>query len=99
MTEEVKNAEIQQECFCKKKFKDVVAIAIGSFVGVFCALSLFAALHKPPMPCPCAMHGFHPHYGMMHGAMMHHKMSPVREKFSPEQFKGKFEDKKPVEND
>lgn len=43
------------KCFCQSKgFRKFVVIATGTFVGVFCALSLFAALHKPPMPpCPC----------------------------------------------
>lgn len=40
-------------CICHNEFfQRTVAVAIGSFVGVFCAISLFAALHKPPMPCP-----------------------------------------------
>ena len=33
-------------------------MAIGSFVGVYCALSLFATVHKPPM------HPFGHHAGM-----------------------------------
>ncbi len=53
MTEEM-NEEKQCKCLCQsKEFRDFLKIALGSFVGVFCALSLFAALHKPPMlPCP-----------------------------------------------
>ena len=40
-------------CICHNEFfQRTVAVAIGSFVGVFCAISLFAALHKPPMPYP-----------------------------------------------
>ena len=39
-------------CECVRKF---FIVAFGSFVGVFCALSLFAALHKPPFPCPMKM--------------------------------------------
>lgn len=57
-------------CFCKTEgFRNFLVIALGSFVGVFSALSLFAALHKPPMikhipygikrPCHCQMYHFH----------------------------------------
>lgn len=53
MTDENKVVEVKQECFCKSKdFKKFLIVAGGTFVGGFCALSLFAALHKPPMP-PC----------------------------------------------
>ena len=56
MTEEI-NQEIREEKQCKclccsEGFRDFLKIALGSFVGVFFALTLFAALHKPPMP-PC----------------------------------------------
>lgn len=58
MTEEM-NTEIKEErkteckCLCcSEGFRDFLKITAGSFVGVFLALSLFAALHKPPMP-PC----------------------------------------------
>ena len=59
MTEENKIVEEEQcRCFCKSKgFRKFLVVATGTFVGVFLALSLFAALHKPPMPapmpCPC----------------------------------------------
>ena len=54
MTEEIKETKDQCNCIvhceCVRKF---IIVALGSFVGVFCALSLFACLHKPPMgPCP-----------------------------------------------
>ncbi len=40
-------------------FRKFLTIALGTFVGVYCALSLFAAIHKPPvMMPPCA--GFNP---------------------------------------
>jgi len=57
-----------EKCFCKSKgFRKFLTIALGTFVGVYCALSLFTALHKPPMmpmrymgfrpaPCPCMYH-------------------------------------------
>ena len=53
MTEENKIIEVKNECFCQSKwFRKFLVTATGTFVGVFCALSLFAALHKPPVP-PC----------------------------------------------
>ena len=52
MTEENKIVETKEEkCLCQSKgFRKFLIVAGGSFVGVFLALSLFAALHKPPMP-------------------------------------------------
>lgn len=47
-------------------FKKFLTTALATFVGVFCALTLFAALHKPPMK-PCHMG---PHH-MKHPAMYH----------------------------
>ena len=60
MTEEL-NQEIKEEKQCKclccsEGFRDFLKIAAGSFVGVFFALTLFAALHKPPMS-PCHFRG------------------------------------------
>lgn len=55
MSEESKNTEEKEcKCFCKsKEFKNFLTIALGSFVGVYAALSLFTAMHRPPvMPCP-----------------------------------------------
>ena len=65
--------EVKEEtckCICKSEwFRKTLVIALGSFVGVFSALSLFAALHKPPVfkpipygmkrPCQCQMYHFH----------------------------------------
>ena len=77
MSDEIKvNHEENRECKClchSKAFKKFLVVALGSFVGVFCALSLFAALHKPPMMVPHHFYG--PHAGMMRGCpcrMMHH---------------------------
>ena len=55
------------ECFCKSEwFKKFLTKTLAVFVGVFSALSLFAALNKPPIPpCPYA-------YRMMHPAMSCH---------------------------
>ena len=52
------NLELKNECFCKSIwFKEFLIKTIAVFVGVYCALSLFTALHKPPMlPCPFAKH-------------------------------------------
>lgn len=56
MSDENKNLEVQgtkeeKKCICQsEEFKKFLIVAFGSFVGVFLALSLFAALHKPPMP-------------------------------------------------
>lgn len=71
MSEEMNENFVQKEreckCFCHSEcFKDFLKIALGSFVGVFCALSLFAALHKPPvcpmMPHPMFMPPMHQHH-------------------------------------
>lgn len=52
MSEEEK---IETKCFCQSKgFRKFLVTALGTFVGVYAALSLFAAIHKPPMP-PCPM--------------------------------------------
>ena len=96
MNEETKNTECEKECFCKKRFKDVLVIAIGSFVGVYCALSLFSALHRPNfsnVPCPMMMkHG--PMYGQFGGFKHRHS-------WQRDGFKGDFvppAPQKPIEN-
>ncbi len=61
--------EKREECFCKSKcFKKFLTIALGSFVGMYCALALFCALHRPPMMHPMMPM---PYYGAMmpHNAM------------------------------
>ena len=94
MTEEVKNQEIKNECFCKKRAKDVLTIAIGSFVGVYCALSLFTALHRPHFPHHPMMYP-----GMYKGWMkMDYKKIHDMEKFRPDKFKPDFDKQKPAEN-
>ncbi len=54
MTDENKNVEeikVENKCFCKSdEFKKFIVVATGSFVGVFFALCLFSALHRPPIP-------------------------------------------------
>ena len=55
MTDEIKTEEKECKCFCKSEaFKKFLTIALGTFVGVYGALSLFTATHRPPMP-PCPM--------------------------------------------
>jgi hypothetical protein len=75
MSEENKIEFVEKkECFCQSKWvRKFLVTAIGTFIGVFSALSLFAALHKPPVPpCHCPrmmrppvhqMHHQHRHYG------------------------------------
>lgn len=68
MTEEM-NLETKEEKQCKciccsEGVREVLKIALGSFIGVFFALTLFAALHKPPMP-PCP-------FGRMMPPPIHH---------------------------
>ena len=63
MSEEVKiTTETKEEskCLCQSKgFRKFLVIALGTFVGVYSALCLFAALHKPPIIPPSAMgYGF-----------------------------------------
>lgn len=49
-------SEEKQEtnCICQNKtFRKFLVIALGTFTGVYAALTLFAATHRPPMmPCP-----------------------------------------------
>jgi len=53
MSEEVKT---ESKCFCQNKaFRKFLITALGTFVGVYAALSLFAATHRPPMFPPCPM--------------------------------------------
>ena len=67
MTEENK-IEIKEvkTCFCQSEwFKKFLTKTLAVFIGTFCALSLFSALHHPKMP-PC-------HYGMIkRPPMVHH---------------------------
>ena len=93
MTDENKIIETKQECFCQSKwFKKFLTVTVGTFVGAFCALSLFAALHKPPMPpcpfpqgpmmrpCHCKMHHQFNKFEKRHYKDFQHKMN---KNFSP----------------
>ena len=68
MTEEVNVTNEKKECNCicqSESFRKFLVVAAGTFVGVYCAMSLFFAIHKPPVPvfppqgafhrCPCVM--------------------------------------------
>ena len=63
MSDEVKiTTETKEEhkCFCQSKgVRKFLVIALGTFVGVYAALCLFTALHRPPMP----PQGFGPGFG------------------------------------
>ena len=74
MTEENKIVE-EKTCLCQSKgFKKFLIVAGGSFVGVFLALSLFAALHKPPMPpMPMNSYAFGPGPRMVRPCASHHQ--------------------------
>ena len=105
MSEENKTVEVKQECFCKSEwFKKFITKTLAVFIGTLCALSLFAALHKPPVMKPVTFHG-----GMMRPChcQMHHfyKHKPYRgdfqRKFEKKDFqrveKRDFERKVPIE--
>lgn len=103
MSNENYNVEVKEEkcnCFCHSKgFRKFLIHALGSFVGVFFALTLFAALHKPPMMmppmpmgCPCGCHGGY-HVMMKHH---HHFDGAPRGEFHKKMMKERFEGKAPV---
>ena len=56
MSNEVNCVEKEEKecCVCKlircENCKKFLVVALGTFVGVFCALSLFTAVNKPMMP-------------------------------------------------
>lgn len=62
----------EHKCFCQSKgFRKFIVIALGTFVGVYSALCLFTALHRPPMMppqfgmapgCPCMRQMIHKHH-------------------------------------
>ena len=93
MTEEVKvtNEENKNEnkCFCQNKaFRKFLVIALGTFVGVYGALTLFAATHRPPMMPPCAgFRGFNPPPVVMMQCPCRHKHHFGKfQKFDKKQF-------------
>ncbi len=96
MSEIQQNEEIKQECFCKKRAKDILTIAIGSFVGVYCALSLFAALHKPSHFVMRPQ--FRGHHEMIQKQMPDFKRPPMPGKFKNPQFDEQFKQNDKPEN-
>lgn len=106
MSEEEKIVTENKEeckCFCKSEgFRNFLTIALGTFVGFYAALSLFAALHKPPMMCPhrCGqMFGGHPHmaapcpfkHGHHHFNKGHREQRPDMGNFDEQQNPAPFE--------
>lgn len=81
----IETVEVKNECFCKSIwFKKFLTKTLAVFIGVYAALSLFAALHKPPMPpCPYAKGP------MMRPAMHHHHHF-----YKQDRFKGDYYQKK-----
>jgi len=94
--------ELKEEtcnCICKSKsFRNFLIVAGGTFVGAFCALSLFVALHKPPMPMPYPAHGpyMRPMIAQPHHFYKHHK---DRKEFYKKMEHKKFDKKAPVKMD
>ena len=72
---------------CKEVGKKVLVIALGTFIGVYGSLSLFAVTHKPKFKkFNAPMHYQMPHHGHHH--MMGHKHFNGDFKGGPEHFKG-----------
>ncbi len=87
MQEETKEMN-NNECFCKSKgFRKFLIVTAGTFVGGFCAISLFAALHKPPMMPPQPFMGHQPF--MMQGGFYgpQHCNCPCHKKMMKKHFK------------
>ncbi len=83
---EQKQAE-KKECLCQNEFvRKVVAVALGTFFGVFFALSLFCALHRPPMMMynPMMMPSHHCHCMHRHHSFGYDKF--IQKKFPPKEF-------------
>jgi len=98
MTDEIRvedHHEHHHECLCQSKwFKKFLIVTLGTFTGAFLALSLFAALNKPPViipmgGCPCGCQGMArpfmaPHHwdrgfrGDFHKKMMKHQINNDR---------------------
>ena len=89
--------EKNTECFCKNEsFRKFLIVAFGTFVGAFCALSLFSALHKPPMPPMPPMMYAPQMYGQMHHG--HHCDCMKHKKMMMKKFMKHHQDfKKPIE--
>ena len=98
MTNEINEVKVQQDkkCFCQSEgVRNFLIVSLGTFVGGFCAISLFAALHKPPMmPMMPMMHRAHMghHHMMGHHPMMKHNCDcPCHKKMMKKHFEKKAE--------
>ena len=100
---EVNKIEVKEEtcnCICKSKgFQNFLVVATGTFIGAFCALSLFAALNKPPMPVPYPVGGpqMRPPMAQPYHIDRHHKIH--RSGFHKSMEHKKFHKKPPVKMD
>lgn len=106
MSEE--NKTVEKQCFCQSEFfKRFSSVALGTFVGGFCALSLFVTLNRPPMMMPMGPMGgfYHPHHHMMmHGDFghRHHKFNhdcKCKKEMMKKHFEKKQEFKKKVKEE
>jgi hypothetical protein len=98
MSDENKVVEEQKEhkCICQNEnFRKFLVIALGTFVGVYAALCLFTATHRPPVgfgsgaprpvfgPCPCKTIMMHQHYFKKHGEHFDKKAPRGMERKAP----------------
>ncbi len=96
MSEETKN-EIKQECFCKSElFQRTLAVTIGSFIGVFCAMNLFFALNKPPVMM--FHHPYHHYHHFSKQRMFKDNMRPAMNNFYDDKINNYKDMRKPEEN-
>lgn len=97
MSDEIKTVEVtEHKCLCQSKgFRKFLINTAATFLGVFLALSLFAAMHKPPVIMPMGP-GM---YGGMRGCPCHHFMNGHAnrfEKFDKDDFqRHRFEKRAP----
>lgn len=101
MSDEIKEIK-QEKCFCKSEgFRKFLVVSLGTFVGGFCAISLFAALNKPPMyPMIPMMRGANMgHHHMMHGHHIkkHDCNCPCHKKMHKKQLENKIDIQKKLE--
>ena len=91
-TETIKETECK--CFCRSEgFRNFLITALGTFVGAYMALSLFTAIHKPPIPC----HRFMFPMMQMQEQYNHHRdFRRIDRKFHKE-FKGEMKEGKKIQ--
>ena len=84
----------EEKCLCQNKFfKKFAVVTLGTFVGGFCAINLFAALNKPPMMMPInpMMYGGAFHHKMMMGHYKHDCKCPCHKEMMKKHFEKKAE--------